>query len=129
MYKITTLRRLVVFGHSSWYIFIGIVCYDDYYVKNHPPKYFQFHIFPFDWVLGVVTVQLPLYFHPIFSILNIMDLHGTKGVLSYNVSRTYVSNFSSIWWGNPKLLACQAGYRIWALMVVRENNLELIPML
>ena len=62
-----TLRRFVIFYHSRGIIFIGILCYDSYYVKNHPPKYFQVHIFLFDWVLGVVTFQLPLDFHPIFS--------------------------------------------------------------
>ena len=56
----------MIFYHYNEVIFIGIVCYDSYYVKNHPPKDFQVHIDPFDWVLGVVTFQLPLDFNPIF---------------------------------------------------------------
>ena len=35
--------------------------------KKHPLKEFQVHIFPFDWVFGVVTFLLILGFHPIFS--------------------------------------------------------------
>ena len=31
-------------------------------VRNHPPKYFQVHIFMSDWVLGAMTFQLPLNF-------------------------------------------------------------------
>ena len=65
-FTLFTLRRLEVFGHYNGLIFIGIVLYDSYYVKNHPPNYFQVHIFLFDWVLGVVTFQLPLLFHLIF---------------------------------------------------------------
>ena len=41
--------------------------YYEYYVKNNPPIYFQVHIFPFDWVLGAVTFQLTMGFHPIIS--------------------------------------------------------------
>ena len=66
-FTLFTHWRLVVFGHSNGIIFIGIVWCDSYYVKNHPPKDFQVHIFPFDWVLGAVTFQLPLLFHLRFS--------------------------------------------------------------
>ena len=62
-----TLRRMVIFDHYNGIIFIVIVFHDSYYVKNHPLKGFQVHIFPFDWVLGAMTFQLPLDFHPIFS--------------------------------------------------------------
>ena len=62
-----TLQRFMVFGHSNGLIFIWILWYYSYYFNNHPPKYFQVHIFPFDWVLGTMTFQLPLDFHPIFS--------------------------------------------------------------
>ena len=59
-----TLRRFVIFYHSRGIIFIGILCYDSYYVKNHPPKYFQVHIFLFHWILGAVTFQICLEFSP-----------------------------------------------------------------
>ena len=71
----------------------------------------------------------PLTFTLYFPTINLMSWHGTNGFLSFYVSRTFFSNFSSIWWGNPKLLARQVGFRIWALMVVRENDLELILMI
>ena len=121
-----TLRRLFFFYHYNLFIFTSIVFYYNYYVKNHPPKEFQAHIFPFDWVLGVVFFQLPLGFHPIFSYYKPMDWYDTKGYISFGVSRIYVSIFSSIWCGSTKLLVQQVGYRIWALMGVRENDLELI---
>ena len=35
-----TLQRLVILDHSNGIIFIGIVLYDSFYVKNHPPKDF-----------------------------------------------------------------------------------------
>ena len=44
-----------------------VVWYDDYDVNPYPPKKFQVHTLSFDWVLGVVALQLPLGFHPIFS--------------------------------------------------------------
>ena len=106
--------------------FTRIVFYDVYYFKNHPPKEFQVHTFPFDWVFGVAALQLPLGFHPIFSYTKSHDWNEAKGYLSFYVSITYLSIFISIRCGNPKLLARQVGYRIWALMVVRENVLELI---
>ena len=74
-----TLRRLVIFYHSNGIIFIGIVCYDSYYVNNRPLKDFQVHIFLCDWVLGVVTIQLPLDFHPLFSYPKPHGLKWDKG--------------------------------------------------
>ena len=62
-----TLQRFVIFYHSNRIIFTRIVCYDAYHVNNHPPNDFQVHIFSFDWILGVVTFQLSLAFHLIFS--------------------------------------------------------------
>ena len=46
----------------------------------------------------------PLNFILYFPTINLIDEHGTKEVPSLDVSSTYVSNLSSIHWGNPKLL-------------------------
>jgi hypothetical protein len=124
-----TFQKLVIFDHYNGLIFTDIMCYDAYYVKSHPLDDFQVHIFPFDWFWELWLFNYPLTFTLYFPIINLMNWNWTKEVLSFDVSRTYVSNFSSIWFGNPKLLASYVGYRIWALMVVRENVLELIIML
>ena len=86
-------------------------------------KFISFHLIGFlDLWLYDYLLDFTLSFHtqkPIY-------WHETKGDLTFYVSITYVSIFSSILCGNPKLLAHQVGYWIWASMVVRENGLELI---
>ena len=59
--------RLVYFDHFDWFFFIHIVSYGVYHVIPHPPKKFQVDILCFGWILEVVTLWLPLLFHPRFS--------------------------------------------------------------
>ena len=47
----------------------------------------------------------PFSFTLDFTTPNIMDYNETRVIPSISVSRTYVQYFSSILWGNPKLLA------------------------
>ena len=82
-------------------------------------KFIYFHLIGF-WELWLFNY--PLAFTLSFPTINPMDWHDTKGIPSIRVSRTYDQYFSSIWWGNPMLLAFQCRYRIWALMGVRVHG-------
>jgi hypothetical protein len=84
------------FDHYNGITFTRILFHDSYYFKNHHPKEFQVHIFPFDWVLGALTFQVTFDFNPIFSYLKPGGLTWDQGVFSFDVSRTYFSNFISI---------------------------------
>ena len=57
------------------------------------------------WELSLFNYPLTLILS--FPILNLMSWHGTQGFPSLAVSWTYVSNFNSIRWDNPKLLVHQ----------------------
>ena len=74
------------------------------------PKDFQDIIFPFDRVLEVVTFQLPLNFHPIFSYLKLNGLTWDQGGSLLEEIQIYWST--------------SAGYRNGVLMVVRANDLK-----
>ena len=92
------------------------------------PRIFKFIYFCLIGFWESWLFNYPLNLTIYFPTINPMDWHGTNGVPSFYVSLTYMSNFSSIHSVNPKLLVCQAGYRIWALMVVRENDQEFFLM-
>ena len=52
-----------------------IVFYDAYYFIPHPPMMFQDDTLSFGWVLEVVTLRLPLVFHPS---LSYSKVHGLR---------------------------------------------------
>ena len=58
---------LAYFDHFDWFFFIRIVSYGVYHVSRHPPIKFQANILCVGWILEVVTLWLPLLFHPRFS--------------------------------------------------------------
>ena len=79
---------------------------------NHPkmfirailPRIFKSISFQLNGFWESWLFNYPLTFILYFPTLNLVYWHGTKGVLSFDVSWTHVSNFSSIRWGNPKSL-------------------------
>ena len=82
-------------------------------------KFISFHLIVF-WELWLFNYLFSFTLD--FPIPNLMDWHQTNGFPSISVSRTYVKYFSSIQWGNPKLLAFQCGFRMWSLMGVEVQG-------
>ena len=66
-------RSLFAFDHLDLFFFMRIVSYHVYHVSPHPPMKFQADILCLGWILEVVTLPLPLLFHPIFSYSKLMD--------------------------------------------------------
>ena len=60
-------RRLVVFDHFDWIVFMIILFYDVYHVIPDPPMKFPVDTPSFGWILEVVTLRLHLVFHLGFS--------------------------------------------------------------
>ena len=69
-----TLTRVVIFDSFNELVFTVWVSQDVQDIKNHIPKETQVIIHLFDRVLGVVTFQLPLDFHPNISYLKPIGL-------------------------------------------------------
>ena len=93
-------------------------------IMSFPILLWSFKMIPY-LLVGFWTLWLfdyPLYFTLVFTTINLMDWHEMKVIPSIGVLRTYVQDFSSIRWGNPKLLAFQCGCRIWSLMGVKVNG-------
>ena len=73
--------------------------------KTIIPRSFKFISFNLIGFLELWLFNYPLNFTLSFPTLSTMDWHDTKGSLSIRVSIRYIQYFSSIWWGNTKLLA------------------------
>ena len=74
-----TLTRVVIFDSFNELVSTIWVSQYVYNVKKHIPKDPQVIIFQFDWVLRVVTFQLPLEFHPNLSYIKLNVLTWDQG--------------------------------------------------
>jgi hypothetical protein len=93
-------------------------------IMSFPILLWSFKLIPYVlvgfWRLWLFDYRLSLTL--VFTTLNLIDWYKTRGIPFISVSRTYVQYFSSIWWGNPKLLAFQWEFQIWSLMGVTVHG-------
>ena len=102
-----TLRRVVIFYLYND-IFSQVLC-TNMFIRSRTIilrifMSISFHLIGF-WESWLFNDPLTLILY--FTTLRLMDWHGKRGVLSLDISWTYVSNIRSICVGNPKLLVCQ----------------------
>ena len=60
-------RMVVFFYHFHCFFFMRIMFYGVYHVIPHPPMKFQPNTLCFGWILEVVTLWLPIFFHLVIS--------------------------------------------------------------
>ena len=96
----SNLSKVGCFWPLWLFIFISIALYGVYHAIPHSPIKFQVDTLYMFW----------------------LDFGGSESLTTLCISTWYFLLKTSIWWGNPKLLALQHGFRMWSLMGVRVHG-------